>query len=277
MSFWVDELSRIEEAAARVRRSLDAEAEIAVILGSGLGAFAETLGDAKHVRYDEIPHFPIPAVSGHSGELVGGRIAQRWVLVLSGRSHFYEGCTMRELVLPVRVLARLGVKRVVLTNSAGGIAPALGVGSCMIIRDHINMMGDNPLRGANLDAWGPRFPDMSEIYSRRGREVLGEVATKLGIAWHEGVYAAVSGPSYETPAEVHMLRTLGADAVGMSTVPEAIAACHAGLEVAGVSLITNRAAGLTSDALSHEEVQLRAHEAKEPWVRFLTAVVHRFW
>jgi purine-nucleoside phosphorylase len=245
---------RVEEAAGVVRRELGEGADVAIVLGSGLGGLADTLGRPDSCPYDAIPGWPRADAPGHAGRLVAGTLAGRRVLLLSGRAHVYEGHSFAGVVFPIRAVARLGVRTLVLTNAAGGISPHLQPGVLMAIDDHLNLMGGSPLQGPNEDRWGPRFPDMSEVYSARLRRLADEAARDLGLPLAHGVYLAVAGPSYETPAEIRAFRALGADAVGMSTVPEAIAARHLGLEVLGLSSITNVAAGLSSRAIDAAEV-----------------------
>ncbi|MGH9368960.1 MAG: purine-nucleoside phosphorylase, partial [Thermoanaerobaculia bacterium] len=238
-------LARLDEAAAAVRSVGGPAPAVGLVLGSGLGGFAEGLAERRRIPYGEIPNFPRPSgVVGHAGELVLGRVGKTPVVVLSGRIHFYEGRSMSEVVFPARMLVRLGVKAVLLTNAAGGIRRGLKPGDLMLLSDHINFFGTNPLIGANEEALGPRFPDMSVVYDRRIRRLAKETARRLRVPLKEGVYLGLHGPSYETPAEIRALARLGADAVGMSTVPEAIALRHAGVRVAGISTITNMAAGI---------------------------------
>lgn len=249
---------------------------IAVILGSGLGAFADQVADPVRTPYASIPHFPLSRVSGHAGELVVGRLGGRVVAVMSGRAHHYEGHSMAALAVPVRTLAAIGVERLIVTNASGGISRSLAPGSFMAIRDHLNLMGDNPLVGGHEPELGARFPDMSQAYCAAGIAAARSAAAAIEVELHEGVYAGVLGPSYETPAEIEMLRRLGADAVGMSTVPEVIAARQAELEVAGVSLITNAAAGVSDTLLSHDEVKQVARDSRDRLIALLSALVERF-
>ena len=254
MPDFITHLKQIDEAAAAVRERVGVTPDLALVLGSGLGGVVDQLADARTVLFSDLPFWPVPAVVGHKGELVVGRLGDREVLVLSGRGHTYEGHDRASVALPIRVLGQLGVRTLVLTNAAGGINPAFAPGDLMLIDDHINLMGTNPLIGPNDDRLGPRFPDMSEVYSSRLRALADGAAQAAGLALAHGVYLAVTGPSYETPAEIRAFRTLGADAVGMSTVPEAIVACHAGIEVLGLSCIANLAAGLGPSRLTAEEV-----------------------
>jgi purine-nucleoside phosphorylase len=228
--------------------------DIAVVMGSGLSAVDEILKGATRTNYASIPHFPVPKVSGHRGQVIHGKIGNRLVLVFEGRVHYYEGNSMEEVTFATRVIGRMGAKAVLLTNAAGAVNPQLNCGQLMLISDHINLLGANPLRGPNDDRWGPRFVDQTEVWDRNLREQLKNAAQYCGIQTTEGVYAAMMGPSYETPAEIRFLRTIGADAVGMSTVPEAIVARHMGMKVAGLSMLSNLAAGSSGTPINHEEV-----------------------
>ncbi|MEZ5283431.1 MAG: purine-nucleoside phosphorylase [Vicinamibacterales bacterium] len=249
--------------------------EVAVVLGSGLGDFADGLQDAFEVAYGDIPHWPASRVIGHAGRLVGGTVAGRRVMAMSGRVHVYEGHPLSTVTFGMRVAGRLGVPRVILTNAAGGINTSFSRGALMVIDDHINLMGSNPLIGANDERFGPRFPDMSEVYSRRLRELAFETAADAGIPVERGVYVAVHGPSYETPSEIRAFRTLGADAVGMSTAPEAIVARHMGIEVLGLSCITNMAAGVLPEPLDHDEVMETARRVKYQFIALLEGIIGR--
>jgi len=226
---------------------------VAVVLGSGLGGVADAVSDLVEIPYSEIPHFVKSTVDGHAGSLLVGQCGGVEVVLMKGRFHYYEGYSLDEVTLPIRVFALLGVKSLVLTNAAGGCAPHLSSGSLMLITDHINMMGENPLRGPNDDHFGPRFPDMTDVYTPGFIALAHEEARELGITLREGIYLGLRGPTYETPAEVRMFRKLGADALGMSTVPEAIVARHSGMSVLGISCITNAAAGI-GGPINHEEV-----------------------
>ena len=248
------DFDRVAETAAWIRREFGDLPRTAVVLGSGLNGIANRLGDACSCRYDAIPHWPAARVVGHVGRLLAGQLSGRALIALAGRAHLYEGHPPARVAFPIRVLGHLGVKHVILTNAAGGLSPRFAPGVLMVIDDHINLMGINPLRGPNDDRFGPRFPDMSEVYSRRLRALADEAAAECGVPLAHGVYLAVAGPSYETPAEIRAFRALGADAVGMSTVPEAIVARHMGLEVLGLSCITNVAAGLSSSPIATDEV-----------------------
>ena len=249
--------------------------KIAVVLGSGLGAFADELADRIEVPYDTIPNWPASTAQGHAGKLVLGRLDGLDLAVMAGRSHLYEGHSADKVTFAVRVLSRLGVKSIVFTNAAGGINLALEQGGLVLISDHINLQGLNPLTGPNDDALGPRFPDMSEAYSAEYRALAHEVARNLNIKLSEGVYAAMLGPSYETPAEIRYLRIIGADLVGMSTVPEVIVANHLGMRVLAISCVTNMAAGILPRKINHEEVLETGRMVRDTLVRFLKALLPR--
>jgi purine-nucleoside phosphorylase len=265
-------LARLDEAATLVRSRTPLRPAVGVVLGSGLGAFADALEEAAVLPFGEIPHFPASTVDGHRGALVVGLCRGVPVAVMKGRVHFYEGYRLDEVVFPVRVLGRLGVRALLLTNAAGAINPAFAPGDLMVIEDHVNLLG-NPLLGRNEDALGPRFPDMSEAYDRRLRDALEAAGRAAGARVHRGVYVAMTGPSYETPAEIRMARVLGADAVGMSTVPEVIAARHVGMRVAGLSCLTNMAAGVSDRALDHAEVLETGERTKAALLEVLARVV----
>lgn len=254
-------MERINACVRAVREKTDFVPRVAVVLGSGLGGFAENMEAAAEIPYHALPHFPVSTVSGHAGRLFFGNIAGVPTVLMQGRVHFYEGYPMDEVVFPVRLMRALGAKTLLLTNAAGGIRPDLSPGSLMVIRDHISSFVPSPLRGKNLEM-GERFPDMSAVYSERIRSIIGEVAKEKGIKVCEGVYLEAAGPQYETPAEIQMFARLGADAVGMSTAVEAIAAVHAGMCVGGISCISNFAAGLGKEPLSHAEVKKAAEEAR---------------
>jgi purine-nucleoside phosphorylase len=271
----MDLYERIAEAAAFVRAKDPRIPRVGVVLGSGLGEFADAVTEPAGVSYADIPHFKKAGVAGHAGRLVLGRTGSAPVAVLQGRVHYYEGHDIGDVVFPIRVLAALGVRSLLLTNAAGGINPAFRPGDLMIIRDHINLTGLNPLRGANDDRLGPRFPDMSAAYDPAYQDIIAAALEEAGLPARRGVYAGLIGPSYETPAEIRMLSTLGADAVGMSTVSEAIAARHAGLRLAGVSCITNLAAGISAGPLSHREVTETGERVKHDFIRLLNRVVPR--
>jgi len=245
---------KIKEAVESIQKQTQLQPEIGLILGSGLGPIAEHVTDATTISYSQIPHFHSPSVEGHAGKMIIGKMNQVPVVLLQGRFHLYEGHSMEDVVFPTRTICGLGIHTLVLTNAAGGVNTRFRAGDIMFIEDHLNLMGDNPLKGPNLSQLGPRFPDLSEAYHRGCLDAFKKTAEELKISFQTGTYAGLLGPTYETPAEVRMLRTLGADAVGMSTVPESIAANHLGVRVAGLSCITNLAAGLSPHKLSHQEV-----------------------
>lgn len=265
-------MQKIDEVAARMRARFGDAPTVGVVLGSGLGGFAATLTDREAVPYPELglPHSGVP---GHAGELVVGRVGQTRVAVFSGRLHLYEGHDPATVVLPLRALARWGAKGLILTSAVGGIDPTLRTGEIVLVSDHINLLAINPLRGANLDDLGPRFPDLSKLYSPRMRSVAHGVSPE---PLREGVYGAMPGPSYETPAEIRMLGILGASVVGMSMVPEAIASSHAGLEVLGISVVANAAAGLTDEKLVHSDVTAAMHAAGARVAHLLRLIVERW-
>jgi purine-nucleoside phosphorylase len=265
-------LARLDEAAAAVRARTTLRPSIGLVLGSGLGAFADALEEAVAVPYPEIPHFPVSTVAGHAGALVVGRSRGVPAAVLRGRVHFYEGYRLDEVVFPVRVLGRLGVKTLVLTNAAGAINAGFAPGDLMVIEDHVNLLG-NPLLGPNEEALGPRFPDMSEAYDRGLRDAAEAACRAAGVRCHRGVYVSIPGPSYETPAEIRMFRAMGADAVGMSTVPEVIAARHMGMRVAGLSCITNLAAGVSEHELDHRDVLATGERVRAALLEVLARLV----
>lgn len=251
-----DIISQLDEAVSAVRAAVgDTSFGLGVIAGSGLGALGELVENATRIPYGDIPNMPVPKVSGHAGQLVCGTLEGLPLAVLSGRSHYYEGYPMHQVVFGARLLGRLGVPGVLLTNAAGGIPPWFAPGTLMRIVDHLNLVGDNPLLGPNVAELGPRFPDMSKVYSPDWGALIDSAAAQAGVSLEHGIYAGLSGPSYETPAEIRMLRTLGAHCVGMSTVPEAIALRHMGLRVAGISVVTNHAAGVVERLLDHSEVK----------------------
>lgn len=266
---------RVEEAAAAIRSTCQQLPGIAIVLGSGLGDFADTLVESIATEYTALPHWPASNVVGHAGRLVVGNVAGKRIAALSGRAHFYEGHDLATVVFATRVMGRLGVKQIILTNAAGGINTSFAQGALMVIDDHLNLLGSNPLVGPNDERFGTRFPDMSEVYSRRLRRIADDAARAKGVAVTHGVYVAVHGPSYETPAEIRAFRTMGADAVGMSTVPEAIAARHMGIEVLGISCITNMAAGVLPQPLVHDEVMETARRVRGSFISLLEGVIER--
>ena len=258
-----------------IESRITVEPRVAVVLGSGLGGFANAIENPTIIHYQDIPEWPRSTAVGHAGQLIVGILAGTPVAVLAGRAHLYEGYTPQQVVYAIRALDRLGVNALILTNAAGALNPQLKPGQLALISDHINLLGVNPLTGPNDEALGPRFPDMSEAYSKRYREVAREAAKTLGIELPEGVYAAVPGPSYETPAEIRYLRVIGADLVGMSTVLETIAANHVGLKVLGISCVTNYAAGVTENKLDHAEVLATGERVRDTLTALLKAVIPR--
>ena len=261
----------VEYLRSRVKR----EPRVAVVLGSGLGAFSDELTESTDFPYDDIPEWARSTAVGHAGKLVFGKLNGLDVAVMAGRSHLYEGYSPAQVTLGVRVLRQLGARSIVFTNAAGGINLSYSQGALVLISDHINLQGSNPLLGPNDDLLGPRFPDMSDAYSREYRAIAMDVAKSIGIPLQEGVYAAVSGPSYETPAEIRYLRTIGADLVGMSTVPEVIVANHMGMRVLAISCVTNMAAGILPQKINHEEVLETGRQVRDTLVRFLKALLPR--
>jgi purine-nucleoside phosphorylase len=276
------------EAADFIKSKYSKSIETVVVLGSGLGAFADGLENAVKVPYETIPHFARSTVEGHAGQLFLGEVRGIQVAVQQGRFHYYEGYEMEQVTFPMRTFGLMGITNVILTNAAGSTSTEMTPGSLMLISDHINMMGVNPLRGRNDERFGPRFPDMTEVYARDFQEIVVHEAEsiarerfekgddeKLTDFLHRGVYCALSGPTYETPAEVRLYRLLGADAVGMSTVPEAIVARHQGMKVLGISCITNFAAGMTDEAINHEEVMETGARVADVFKELLTRIVSK--
>lgn len=270
----MDEMKRIDEAAAKVL-AVCGKADIGVILGSGLGDYAEALEDAVKLPYSEIPGFPRSTVAGHAGMWCCGTLYGKRVVMMQGRFHYYEGYGMKDVTLPVRVMQKIGVKTLIVTNAAGGVNLDYHPGELMVIGDMFSMTAQNPLIGPNLDAFGPRFPDMSCAFDKELRALAHECASEQGFALREGVYAQMTGPTYETPAEIRMLRTLGADAVGMSTVPEVIVARHGGMRVLGISCITNMAAGILDQPLNHAEVTETANRVKGQFRNLLDRIIEK--
>lgn len=268
---------RAQTSARFIRERINADVDVAVVLGSGLGAFAETLEEAAIIPYEEIPDFARSTVEGHSGRLVVGKLPAAGinVAVMQGRFHYYEGYSLDEVTLPIRAFGAMNVKKLVLTNAAGGVNENLKAGDLMLISDHINLMMKSPLRGQHDNRLGERFPDMSEVYSREYRRMAKEEAGGGGINLAEGVYMSLQGPNYETPAEIRMMRMLGADAVGMSTVPEAIVASQMGMKTLGISLITNAAAGIEDAPINHAEVMEMGHRVSKQFCELLTKIIVR--
>ena len=270
-----EEFARAERAAQFIRARTKLRPKIAVVLGSGLGGFADGMRAAVRLDYAKIPHFPRSTAIGHAGRLVMGKAGAVPVAVLQGRVHFYEGYSQREVIFPMRVLARLGIGAVILTNAAGGINREYKQGCLVVLRDHINLQGTNPLIGANDSRFGVRFPDLTQVYSKTYQRFALEEGKRLGAEISQGVYAALTGPSYETPAEIRYLRSIGADLVGMSTVPEVIAAAHLGIRVLGISCVTNMAAGILDQPITAEEVLETGEREKGQFVALLNAVIPR--
>lgn len=270
----MDYIEMIKESSAFISSKISRLPDAAVILGTGLGSLADEITEKTVIKYKDIPYFPVSTVEGHAGELIAGNLQGKYILAMNGRFHYYEGYSMKDVTFPVRVFAHLGVKKLIVSNACGGMNPEFKAGDIMIITDHINLMGDNPLIGKNFEELGPRFPDMSEAYSKSLMKLAQKEADKLGIQVKKGVYAAVSGPNYETPAELKMLRLLGGDAVGMSTVPEVIAARHSGIEVLGISCVTDMAIAEDLEPLDHEKVMEIANAAKPKFVSLVKGVIN---
>lgn len=271
--YMTDTFTRAEHAAEFLLSKTGLRPKIAVVLGSGLGAFADELGDAARVAYSQIPAFPCSTAIGHAGQMVIGKAGDVPVAVMQGRVHLYEGYSAEQVAFPVRVLGRMGIRALIITNAAGGINTKYQQGALVVISDHINLQGQNPLVGANDERLGPRFPDMTEAYSKQYREIARVAAQRMGKTVHEGVYAGLLGPSYETPAEIRYLRTIGADLVGMSTIAEVIAARHMGIKVLAISCVTNMAAGILDQPLNHQEVLDTAERVKGDFVGLLREVL----
>jgi purine-nucleoside phosphorylase len=277
---------KAQEAAEFIKSKYDKEIKIAIVLGSGLGAFAGEVENAVQIPYEEIPHFARSTVEGHAGRLVLGEVAGVSIAVQQGRFHYYEGYEFAQVIFPIRTFGVMGIKNLILTNAAGSVRTSINQGSLMLIRDHINLMGANPLRGANDSRFGPRFPDMTEVYASDFQRIAMKEAKQMAQERLEiekgkelqpflrrGVYTALSGPCYETPAEIHMLRHMGADAVGMSTVPEAITARHQGMKILGISCITNFGAGMTGESINHEEVMETGAKVADTFKELLRRVI----
>ena len=267
---------KVKEAADVVRSRVPEVPDIGIVLGSGLGDFASSLSDGVSMPYDQLPHWPASRVIGHEGKLVVGTVRGKPIAALAGRCHLYEGHDPGAVTFAVRTLGLLGVKTLILTNAAGGVNTGFSQGALMVIDDHINLMGSNPLAGANDDRFGVRFPDMTEVYSSRLRRMADQSGSAINLPLPHGVYAGLLGPSYETPAEIRYLRTIGADAVGMSTVPEAIVARHMGIDVLGISCITNMAAGVLPQPLHHAEVMETAGRIRGQFIALLEGIIGQF-
>ncbi|MGA8428751.1 MAG: purine-nucleoside phosphorylase [Candidatus Sulfotelmatobacter sp.] len=271
----IDTFALAEAAAQLILSRTSLRPRIGLVLGSGLGGFADSLDESSSIPYAEIPAFPRSTAIGHAGQMVLGKAVGVAIAAMQGRVHLYEGYSAHEVAFPIRVFARMGIRSVILTNAAGGINLNYSQGALVLIRDHINLQGQNPLIGPNDDRFGVRFPDMTHAYAKDNRQIAREEAVKLGMTLHEGVYAALAGPSYETPAEIEYLRRIGADLVGMSTVAEVIAARHMGIKVLAISCVTNMAAGILDQPLSHAEVLETGERVKTKFEALLRAVLPR--
>jgi purine-nucleoside phosphorylase len=269
----VDDVAKIEQAVSYIKEQAGRVPEVGLILGSGLGVLADEIENAVAIDYKDIPHFPVSTVEGHAGRLVIGTLSGKSVVAMQGRFHFYEGYSQKEVVFPVYVMRFLGCRTLVVTNACGGMNRAFAAGDLMLITDHINFTGDNPLIGANDPKLGPRFPDMSQAYDRELIRLAEQVASTQGIHLQKGVYIGISGPTYCTPSELIMLRSLGADALGMSTVPEVIAANHAGLRVLGIACITDMAIGEELEPLTHEQVVAMAERTRPKFIQLVKGIL----
>lgn len=265
----------IQQAASYIKEKIRITPKVCIILGSGLGDLTNQVEAPIEIPYSEIPHFPISTVVGHEGKMVFGKMQGKYVLLMAGRFHYYEGYSMQEVAFPIAVISQLDCKTLIVTNAAGGINTLLAPGDLMLITDHIKLCSDNPLRGANIPELGVRFTDMTYAYTPKLRELAIEISYGMGLTLHEGVYGYMSGPCYETPAEIHALEILGADAVGMSTVPEVIMATHCGMDVLGISCISNMAAGILDQKLSHQEVLEAGQAVKESFTALLNNIITR--
>ena len=266
-------LEKIKATARYISERTHTKAELCIILGTGLGGLTKEITIIEEIPYSEIPNFPLSTVDGHAGKLIVGTLGNKEIIAMQGRFHYYEGYSMKEVTFPIRVIRELGVNTLIVSNACGGLNPGYQVGDIMIISDHINFFPEHPLRGPNLDALGPRFPDMSQVYSAELRAKARKIATENNIPVKEGVYVGVSGPTFETPAEYLMFRLLGGDVVGMSTVPEAIVAHHAGMRIFGVSIITDSGVPGEIKEITHEEVQLVAGQAEPKMTLILTRLI----
>lgn len=266
-------LEMIKESSAYISSKIQKKPDVAVILGTGLGSLADEITDKTVIKYSDIPHFPVSTVEGHAGELIAGNLNGKYILAMNGRFHYYEGYSMKEVTFPIRVFANLGIKKLLVSNACGGMNPEFKAGDLMIITDHINLIGDNPLIGQNFEELGPRFPDMSQAYSKSLINLAEETAKSLKLDIKKGVYVAVSGPNYETPAELKMFRLAGGDAVGMSTVPEVIAARHSNIAVLGISCVTDMAIADRLEPLDHEKVIAAAEMARSNFVNLVKKII----
>ncbi len=268
-----EQLLKLKKAADYIKGRIKGNVDLGMVLGSGLGVMAEQIENAVSIKYSEIPDFPVSTVKGHDGKLVYGDLEGKKVLIMKGRFHYYEGYDMQTVVFGIRVMKLLGIDNVLITNAAGGVNKSFSEGCLMVINDHIGFIGPSPLRGHNIEEFGIRFPDMTEVYSKKLRNLAKECAKNLKMDVKEGVYCFAQGPQYETPAEIRAMRVLGADAVGMSTVPEAVAANHAGMNVLGISCITNMAAGIIDKALNHEEVMETTNRVRNEFIAYVKHIV----
>lgn len=267
---------KMKETAEFISSKLNIKPEIAIILGSGLGPLVERIEDGKEIEYSDIPHFPLTTVEGHAGKLVSGTLGGKRVLALKGRFHYYEGYDVSQVVFPIRVLKQMGINNIIVTNAAGGINSSFKAGDIMAITDHIGLFAPSALRGSNIKELGPRFPDMTNAYDKGAVALFQKVGSELGVEIKKGVYAYAKGPMYETPAEILALRAMGADAVGMSTVPEVVTAVHSGMKVMGISCITNMAAGILNQPLNHEEVMKTAKDVESNFVSVVLKFVQNW-
>lgn len=265
--------TNLKQSADFILSKTNFKPEIGLILGSGLGSIGDMIENAEYYNYSDIPNFPVSTVEGHKGRLVIGTFQGKQVIAMQGRFHYYEGYEMNQVTFPVRVMKLLGVKTLIVTNAAGAVNKDFTPGDLMLITDHINLSGNNALIGSNLDEFGPRFPDMSNAYDKELQNKVKEIASNCGISLKEGIYAMMSGPTYETPAEVRMVRILGGDAVGMSTVPEVVVANHSGLKVIGVSCMTNMACGILDQPLNHEEVVETSNKVKHTFIKLMSEII----
>lgn len=269
----MDYIEKVKESCSYLEQRIGRTPEVAVVLGSGLGSLADEVEDKIIIKYSDIPNFPLSTVAGHAGQFVYGTLEGKTVIMMHGRFHFYEGYDMKTVTFAVRVLSLFGIKKLIVTNAAGGVNTSFKPGDLMIIKDHINFAGTNPLIGRNLDEFGPRFPDMSEAYDKELISLSLKTAAENNIDVVSGVYFMMTGPSYESPAEIRMIRTLGGDAVGMSTVPEVIVAKHCGMKVLGISCITNMACGILDKPLNHEEVIETSNKVKDKFQRLVKGII----
>lgn len=266
-------IERLEQAVAYIRSKTDLVPEVAMILGSGLGVIGDMVEHPVYIEYRDIPDFPVSTVTGHKGRFVLGDFCGKKVIVMQGRFHYYEGYSMEQIALPIRIMYQLGARKLIVTNAAGGVNESFTGGALVLIKDHINIMGISPLIGPNLDSFGARFPDMSNIYDKAFNERIRKIAYSKGIDLQEGVYFYFTGPQYETPAEIRLVRQLGGDLVGMSTVPEAVVAAHMKMRVTGISCVTNMAAGVLNQEINHEEVMETARQVQEIFIQLIKAIV----